>query len=215
MSDRFKHLLDFIAKFESRGNYNIVWGGIRKQHQPPKPLVEMTVREVLAWQDRIDPLYMSEAAGKYQIMEDTLRGLYFEAGVSLDDLYDENTQDTLAIALLRRRGLDDFLALKITGQKFANSLAKEWASLPVVSGPKQGRSYYAGDGLNKAHASVKDFMAAVMSIHNPIIHEDPQTPPITPISRQTGIVALVSLIAAGAALAWEQITIFFAGIFGG
>lgn len=154
-------LLDFIAQFESRGNYNIVWGGIKTQHKPPRPLTSMTIGQVLAWQDSIDPLYMSEAAGKYQIMEDTLRGLYREAGMTTADLYDEAGQDRLGTALLLRRGYGQYLSGDISAEKFANSLAKEWASLPVVTGPKRGRSYYGGDGLNKSHVSVSKFMAAV------------------------------------------------------
>lgn len=155
-----KPLLDFIAKPESGGDYNIVWGGIAKKHRPAS-LVAMTVGEVLAWQDSIDPLYMSEAAGRYQIMEDTLRSLYREAGVSLNSKYDAATQDRLATALLIRRGYNAFLAGGLTVQEFANNLAKEWASLPVVSGPKAGKSYYGGDGLNKSHVSVDAFLAAV------------------------------------------------------
>jgi muramidase (phage lysozyme) len=154
-------LLDFIAKPESGGDLNIVWGGVKSQDRPRKPLVQMTVREVLAWQDSIDSRYQSEAAGKFQIMEDTLRGLWAEAGLTLDTLFDAKGQRALAVALLRRRGLDSYLAGNMTAETFANNLAKEWASLPVVTGPKAGRSYYSGDGLNKAHVSVQDFMDAV------------------------------------------------------
>lgn len=166
-----KPLLDFIAKPESGGDYNIVWGGIAKKHRPAS-LVAMTVGEVLAWQDSIDPLYMSEAAGRYQIMEDTLRSLYREAGVSLNSKYDAATQDRLATALLIRRGYNAFLAGGLTVQEFANNLAKEWASLPVVSGPKAGKSYYGGDGLNKSHVSVDAFLAAVTAAR-----------PVSPVSQ--------------------------------
>lgn len=156
-----KNLLDFIAQPESRGDYNVVWGGIKRHHRPPKPLVTMTIGEVLAWQDSIDHLYQSEAAGRYQIMEDTLRGLYAQAGMSLGDLFDQRGQDRLATQLLKRRGLVAYQRGQITTEDFANKLAQEWASLPVVSGPKKGRSYYAGDGLNQAHVKVEPFLDAV------------------------------------------------------
>jgi muramidase (phage lysozyme) len=159
-----KPLLDFIARFESRGDYNIVWGDIAVSDRPRKPLVRMTIAQVLAWQDSIDREYQSEAAGRYQIMEDTLRGLASEAGLSGDDLFNEANQDRLAIALLKRRGLDKFLAGKISAETFANALAHEWASLPIVSGKGKGRSAYAGDGLNKSHVSVDEFMAAVRAV---------------------------------------------------
>ena len=159
-----KTLLDFIGEHESGGNYNAVWGGIKRKDRPPKPLPEMTIAEVLAWQDRIDPYYMSEAAGKYQIMEDTLRWLYRDAGISPHYLFDEEKQDALAVRLLYRRGLYDYIGREISAERFANSLAKEWASLPCVSGPKKGRSYYSGDGLNKALVDVQPFLDAVASV---------------------------------------------------
>ena len=163
-----KPLLDFIGKIEGRSDYNIVWGGIKAKDWPPKHLTTMTIREVLAWQDKIDPRYMSEAAGVYQILEDTLRDLYAEAGLTLDDLFDRAGQDALAVQLLKRRGLKKFLAGQMSVNDFCNNLAMEWASLPVVSGPKTGQSYYGGDGLNKSRVSVKAFTDVVSSIR-PII----------------------------------------------
>ena len=195
-------LLDFIAKPESGGDYNIVYGGIKKQHRPKKPLTQMTVNEVLSWQDSIDQWYPSEAAGKYQIMEDTLRPLAPQAGVRGLDLFDRKTQDKLAIQLLKRRGLDNYLAGTIGAEEFANNLAKEWASLPVVSGPNKGRSYYAGDGLNKSHVSVDAFLAAVHAVKagdaipGPKREPDAKVKP-APVGGIIGaIVALIAIIAA-------------------
>ena len=166
-----KPLLDFIAEHESEGAarklkisaYDVVWGGIAKADRPPK-LSAMTVGQVLDWQDSIDARYKSEAAGRYQIMEDTLRGLYRSAGMTRESLFDAAGQDRLATELLRRRGLDMFLDGRLSAEAFANNLAMEWASLPVVSGPKKGRSYYDGDGLNKAGVDVAPFMAAVRAV---------------------------------------------------
>lgn len=190
-------LRDFIAKHESGGDYNIVWGGIRKADYPPKPLIRMTIREVLAWQDRIDPKYRSEAAGKYQIMEDTLRPLWKEAGLTLDSLFDQKGQDALADALLRRRGLVKYLEGKISAETFANNLAHEWASLPMVTGPKKGRSVYAGDGLNAALVSVGPFMAEVVSLKSA---PKPQTVPAQkPVAQPALFGAILALIAAVAA----------------
>lgn len=169
--ERVRPLLDFIARYESRGNYGVVWGRIKAKDRP-KDITRMTIGQVLAWQDSIDPFYMSEAAGRYQILEDTLRGLYRSAGLTLDHIFGEDTQDRLAYALLRRRGLDAYLAGEISAEKFANSLAREWASLPVVTPVRSpngrvlqiGESFYAGDGLNKAHAPVDGFLSAVRAV---------------------------------------------------
>lgn len=181
---QLKPLLDFIGWYESKNDYNIVWGGIKAKHRP-KLLTRMTIGQVLAWQDGIDPLYMSEAAGKYQIMEDTLRELYIPAGLTSQHLFDEDNQDRLAVALLRRRGLDSYMNGTLSREKFANSLAKEWASLPVVTGPKYGKSYYAGDGLNKAHASVSGILTALDKLKAPTVGK-PDTPP-APVKPQPNV----------------------------
>lgn len=192
-----KHLLDFIAKYESRGDYNVVWGGIKKVHRPPA-LVKMTIGQVLNWQDSIDHLYMSEAAGRYQIMEDTLRDLVAQGFADKAALFDEITQDQLAIALLKRRGLSSYLFGTITAEKFANNIAKEWASMPVVSGPNKGRSYYAGDGLNKSHTPVADFMAAVEAVKSADFVR-PDAPPVPEPSIPVASVGLVAAIIAAVA----------------
>ena len=180
-----KTLLDFIASPESRGDYNAVWGGIKAKDRPRKPLVQMTIADVLAWQESIDSRYPSEAAGRYQIMEDTLRPLPPAAGLLPSDLFNEANQDALATVLLRRRGLGKYEAGTITAEEFANNLAREWASLPMVSGPKYGRSYYAGDGLNRSHVSVQDFMAAVLAV---------KSEPVAPAVKKSPLAALLAFI---------------------
>lgn len=159
-----KPLLALIRHHEARDDYNVVWGKIKSGHRPQKPLTSMRIREVLNWQDSIDHLYMSEAAGGYQILEDTLREIYAPAGLSIDDYFSVENQDKLAIYLLNRRGLKDYMRGHITQEQLANNIAMEWASFPVVTGIKKGRSYYAGDGLNKALVSVDEVMDAIGKI---------------------------------------------------
>lgn len=161
-------ILQLIGHHESRNDYNAVWARIKISDRPNRPLVDMTVAEVLAWQDSIDSRYKSEAAGKYQILEDTLRDIYAPAGVSLKDKFDHITQDKLALHLLKRRGLKKFLAGEMSVEDFCNALAMEWASFPVVTPIKgwgkfvltPGQSYYAGDNLNKATATVDMVLGA-------------------------------------------------------
>lgn len=73
-------------------------------------LTGMTLNEVLALQQRMlahpDNSYNSSAVGRYQIVGKTLRSLMDEMSLSGDRLFDEDTQDELARALLRRRGND-------------------------------------------------------------------------------------------------------------
>lgn len=200
-----KPLLDFIGKIEGRGDYNIVWGGIKAKDWPPKHLTTMTIREVLAWQDKIDPRYQSEAAGVYQILEDTLRGLYAEAGLTLDSLFDRAGQDALAVQLLKRRGLKKFLAGQMSVNDFCNSLAVEWASLPVVSGPKTGKSFYGGDGLNKSLVSVKAFTDVVSSIRPSIPNPRPEPAKEPEPAPRVDVFAIIA----------AAIRLLFSNLFGG
>lgn len=164
-----KQLINFIYQSENGGriDYDVVYGGIKRRDYPSKPITQMTVQQLLDWQDSIDPHYPSEASGAPQVMEDTLRGMVKQGLVDPGATFDAKTQDQITVSLLQRRGLDDYQSGRITAEKFANSVAKEWASLPVVSGPKKGRSYYGGDGLNSAHATVDDFLAAIRSAKEP------------------------------------------------
>ena len=157
-------LLDLINSVESNVyGYESVSGQIPDNLKPSKPITTMKISEILAYQERIDKDSDSEALGRYQIVEDTLRGydnqdpskgkerpLYERAGLSVNDLFSPENQDKLAIALINKRGLQGYLAGTTNINVFANNLAKEWAGLPLVSGPNAGKSHYDGDGLNSA-----------------------------------------------------------------
>ncbi len=180
VSAGIRNLMDFIQRFESSGavksqgvhsSYQVVFGGIDPTDRPSVALTSMTVSDVLAWQDSIDSLYMSEAAGAYQVMEDTLRGLVDTGHINPEATFNEATQDAVAVLLMERRGLSKFVAGEISAEDFADNLAREWASFPVVrdqSGAnrnvKRGQSYYAGDNLNKAHADPNEFLSVVSGI---------------------------------------------------
>jgi muramidase (phage lysozyme) len=166
-------LLDFIGNKESEG-YDDISGLISRSLYPTKPLTKMTIAEVLNWQESIDSSQLSEASGRYQIMEDTLRGfnndrgvgpgnpLYSRAGLSSGDMFDPVNQDKMAITLLNGRGLNRFLNNEITREQFANSLASEWASLPLVTGPNAGKSKYAGDAAgNRSLTSIQEFLSVI------------------------------------------------------
>jgi hypothetical protein len=163
-------LLEYIGNLESPRGYDAVLGEITQSRQPPKQLTTMTIQEVLDWQERIDNgPQTSEAAGRYQIVEDTLRGynndtyssrqaainagrgsaaLYTKAGLSAGDLFSPINQDKLAMVLLEQRGLSKYLNDEITRDQFAGNLANEFASLPIISGPRAGESKYEGVGIN-------------------------------------------------------------------
>lgn len=206
-----KPILDLIGKYESRGDYNVIWGGISRTDYPKKPLTEMTIAEVLAWQDSIDSRYRSEAAGKYQILEDTLRGLVSKYRIDTSRLFNKSMQDDLAMKLLAGRGFNRFLGGQNTADDMMLGLAKEWASFPVprfMRGASRhvdaGQSYYAGDGLNKAHATIAEVEQALNLTLERYLGETrpvpkPETPvksDITPAAKSGGLIAALMAVLA-------------------
>ena len=148
-------LLELIADKESGGDYNRVYGaGVKRED-----LTNMTIDQVLAWQrSYVNGGSPSSAAGKYQIIRKTLAGLKDEMGLTGNELYDEEMQDRMAVHLLNRRGYDDYLAGDIDDATFMRKISQEWASMPK---DESGVSYYAGDGLNKAHATPATLLLAM------------------------------------------------------
>lgn len=135
-------LLNFIAQYESGGDYNIMVGGKRGN------LTSMTVGEVLDMQkDMISRGHESTAVGRYQYIRKTLAGTAAQLGMDVDKTkFNEKTQDALAIQTLRTIGLEEWLGGKLDDGAFLNKVARVWASVPTTS----GGSYYQGVGSNKA-----------------------------------------------------------------
>jgi peptidoglycan hydrolase-like protein with peptidoglycan-binding domain len=141
-SGKVGELLNFIARYESGGDYNIMVGGKRGN------LTGMTVGEVLNMQrEMIAKGHESTAVGRYQYIRKTLAGTAAQMGMNVDSTkFDEKTQDALAIQTLRTIGLENWLAGKLDDGAFLNKVAQIWAGIPKTS----GKSAYAGVGSNKA-----------------------------------------------------------------
>jgi muramidase (phage lysozyme) len=137
------NILNLVGQAESTNNYTAVYGGSNPR------LTSMTVDQVLALpaQPTAKAGVKSSAVGKYQIIKGTLEGLKKELGLKGDETFDEDLQDQLGVALLKRRGVDDFLSGKMTAEAFQANLAQEWAGIPK---DKSGLSAYDSDGVNKA-----------------------------------------------------------------
>lgn len=148
-------LRQVIGQAESGGDYNSVFG---MGKSTTRDLSQFTVGEITAMQksytDRGSP---SSAVGKYQFLRKTLDSLVKEGVISADDQFTPDVQDQLAVALMKRRGLDDYRAGKITREQYTNNLAKEWAGLPTTN----GMSFYAGDGLNASTVRLPQVLAAL------------------------------------------------------
>lgn len=156
-------MLELIGKHESGGDYNRVFAhkGIKRVD-----LTNMTLNEVMDWQRA----YVNEqkaqgyskdnrsaAAGKYQIMRDTLSQSMKELGLRGDEKFDERMQDRLAMHLLQKRGYSDYLEGRMSEKKFLVGLSSEWASLPKDA---SGRGVHDGVGTNRANAKVGTVLVA-------------------------------------------------------
>lgn len=158
------HILNFVRETEvgtaARSGYDVIYGF--NQNKIPKPVTSMNIVEIQSAQKGWSNLFGSSATGGYQFMRRTLGDLKSELGLGGGQILDPNLQDRLGYHLLKRRGYEQFIAggSSIT---FGNSLAREWASFPVLTNIKgahrdlkRGQSYYAGDGLNKALVSPEE-----------------------------------------------------------
>lgn len=165
MQANYTALLTTIARGESHGNYNAYFGHTNNR---TIDFTTMPVRQVLSWQQRYTATGQpSNAVGKYQFIYPTLKGLVEELHINEDELFSPALQDRLAIKLIQRRGLVDFMRGRISREEFAHNLSREWAALPRVLGDNPNASYYAGDGLNQALISVHDTLAAIDSLRLP------------------------------------------------
>lgn len=104
------------------------------------------------------------AVGAYQFIPDTLKMAANAAGIGNTVVFNENTQDRLAVALLlggKRPTLRDYLLGKNNDLEGAQlDLAKEWASIP----DHRGRGYYDGDSAgNQATAKASKVRNALVA----------------------------------------------------
>ena len=157
-----------IGQLESRSDYNTMAGGENK-----KQLTSMTINEVLQYQNSRGT--NMKAAGKWQIMPNTLRGLKKSMNLTGEELFTPKMQDRMAFELaMNRKGYRQFanatgaekLALMGAAQ---NDLAKEWASMPMANDAegmhrlKQLRSKFQQDLTKGAKVSKRGRQIANMS----------------------------------------------------
>lgn len=141
-------VLNFVAGPESRGYYDIMFGGERE----PK-ILKMTMSELAKYQLEHSRKAGSSAAGRYQIMHFNTKNYARKAGLDPErDKFNPENQDKMGIVFLKEKGLDQWLSGKMSDKEFLEGLAQVWAGLPAPS--KGGNSYYGGVGLNRDKTSV-------------------------------------------------------------
>lgn len=151
-------LLDLIPRGEgtagTRG-YDATYNNADGRNYPSgwKPPTELSINE---W-ERLMPELVARnggsVVGRYQILDDKVPDLKRWMGLSGSEIGTPALQDRMARELLFRRGYDDFLAGRITAEQLQRNLAKEWSSLPDVT----GKSYYGG----AARISSQELQAAL------------------------------------------------------
>lgn len=139
----YKGLLDLIASKESgndtkNGGYDslntggsagghVAHGSGTGMEKFGRPLTQMTVGEVMDLQAR----GVLHATGRYQIIGGTLRGLVARGKASRSDLYDQATQDKLAIALIHGRA-GKFFSGEVDAGAVVGGMGNEWIGLQYV-----------------------------------------------------------------------------------
>ena len=162
-----RRLLDFIYEAENSGKINYDQWHNSTKLKPNKPLTEMTVLEVLEWQQANRNLPKGQqftAAGAGQIIYKTLNDIVNKGVINANDKFTPQIQDKANEYLLNRRGYEKFKVGALSKEAFGNNLAKEWASLPVLQDTYRGsrhiatgQSYHKGVGSNNALVTANVF----------------------------------------------------------
>src|SRR5690606_14914487 len=156
-------------------------------------LCAVTLKEIDALQTRMlkHPAnsFNSSALGRYQIVRTTLRAIRKSLNLPDTALFDADMQDRCACYLLGLRGIDKYLAERLAENTLINNLAREWASLPMVS----GKGAYAGQNVAVSPDRVRQVMAKVRQRHvaaqptREIVVEKEVDKPVVPVAVEAEI----------------------------
>lgn len=129
-------------------------------------LVKMTLDEIEALQTKMlrhpKNVWKSSALGRYQIIRTTLRVIRAQLRLTGAELFDEDMQDRMACFLLGVRGIDKFLAGRLSLDTMLDNLSAEWASIPN----SKGVGTYGGQGTHVAKSTVIATLAIVQQRHD-------------------------------------------------
>ena len=136
-------------------------------------LTEMTIGEVIQYQSMArSGKGQLWATGHFQVIPDTLRGIYGKAKLNLDSKYDERNQQAIADALIDERTIlrkylnKDIQDTDANLKKASLEVAKIWSSVGVpyaTNGRTYNQSYYKSD---KASVRSEDVQEALRKQRN-------------------------------------------------
>lgn len=128
-------------------------------------LVSMTLDEVDRLQTKMlshpKNRHNSSAAGWYQIVRTTRRTIQATLKIGGGELFDAEMQDRMGCYLLGVRGIDKYLAGRLSEDTLINNLAMEWASLPTTA----GKGHYDGQHAAVPVSRVRKALAEVRGRH--------------------------------------------------
>ncbi len=157
--DRF---LSFISFAEwTHDNYNAIYGN---GEQSQIKLTEMSLAAVLQYQkNTVLPQNWHSPVGKYQFNIETLQDYIVRHNLSLDQKFDADFQDKIAMIKLQENGLFEFQAGKKSLADFAKSVAGTWAWLPKDESELSYHHWVAG---NKASVWFAKFSSELSKLKN-------------------------------------------------
>lgn len=185
---KYPYIWDVVLKGEAKtfNDYNYYTSSglksvVNAKNTKPfsdKLLTEMSIGEVMQYQSMsrsgIGQLW---ATGHFQVIPDTLRGIYGKAKLNLDSKYNERNQQAIADALIDERTiLRKYLNKEIEDsdanlQKASLDVAKIWSSVGVPYSVVNNKgltrtknmSYYGSD---KASVNTEDIQKALRKQRN-------------------------------------------------
>jgi muramidase (phage lysozyme) len=210
----YRPMLDLIGKSEGtdkgRGynetlGYGIMLDGkVTKGKGPIIDLVSMTRDQVDAVQTRMlkDPdngRLNSSALGRFQEIRTTRRAIDKQLGRTGKELFDAAGQDEDACYLLGQRGIDKWLAGRLSLDTLIRNLAMEWASIPKPD----GKGHYSGQHAGVSVSQVKAALAEVhrrhtqgqpkIEVERPVVPEKVDTE----VKKKTGLWGWITSILGG------------------
>jgi muramidase (phage lysozyme) len=162
----YRPILDLLGKSEGtdkgRGyNETLAYGAYTGNVN----LVGMTLAQIDALQGKMlaNPKnkWKSSALGRYQIVRTTRRNIQKALSIPSTALFDKDMQDRMACFLLGQRGIDKWLAGRLSLDTLLNNMAREWASLPTA----KGKGFYGGQNAGVSVSQVKAALAEVAKRH--------------------------------------------------
>lgn len=154
-------------------SYNTGVAGSQAGYTPPKAISKMTVGQVMDEQAK-GSLF---AVGKYQIIPDTMKGFVSGAGISRDDIFNEETQDKFKQYVIdqKRPSVGNYLkgAEGSSLEKAQMALAAEFASVGVPRDMKKGEynGEYPVRDIKKGESLYSDVGGNAASISPEVIAE--------------------------------------------